>query len=295
MDTDISFSPLIIGTMRLGSWGVNMTTNELERFIDQCVELGLTDFDHADIYGHYTEEGRFGQVLARRPDLKNKIQLTTKCGIKLITPNRPQHTVKSYDSTAQHILTSAEQSLVDLHVDHIDLLLIHRPDFLMDAAEIAGAFEQLHKDGKVKYFGVSNFTTDQFELLHAHIPLVTNQIEASILHTQAFEDGVIVQCQRHDIRPTIWSPLGGGKLFSSSDDENVVRIREVAGPIQEKYNCQLDQLVLAWLMKHPGGLIPVLGTSKIARIHDALAATKINITHEEWYALWQASKGEDIA
>lgn len=295
MDTDIRFSPLIIGAMRLGSWGVKMTTDELERFIDQCIELGLTDFDHADIYGHYTEEGRFGQVLARRPDLKNKIQITTKCGIKLITPNRPNHKVKSYDSTARHIQTSAEQSLKDLNVDHIDLLLIHRPDYLMDAAEIGDAFNKLYKDGKVKHFGVSNFTPDQFELLRAHIPLVTNQVEGSVVHTQPFDDGTITQCQRHGIIPTIWSPLGGGKLFGDRVDECAVRIREVAGPIQQKHNCQLDQLALAWLLKHPAGLIPVLGTSKIARVQDALKATNINITHEEWYAIWQASKGEEIA
>jgi predicted oxidoreductase len=295
MKTDIRFSPLIVGTMRLGSWGVNMTTDELERFIDACVDLGLTDFDHADIYGHYTEEGRFGQVLARRPDLKSKIQLTTKCGIKLITPNRPDHKVKSYDSTAKHILASAERSLIDLNVDHIDLLLIHRPDFLMDATEIADSFKKLHSDGKVKYFGVSNFTPDQFELLHAHIPLVTNQVEASVAHTQPFEDGTITQCQRLSVTPTIWSPLGGGKLFSDPTDECAKRVREVVSPIQEKYQCQFDQLLLAWLMKHPAGLVPVLGTTKMARIQNALEATKLDITHEEWYAIWQAGKGEEVA
>ena len=295
MNTDISFSPLIIGTMRLGEWGVNMNTNELERFIDECIDLGLSDFDHADIYGHYTEEGRFGQVISRRPDLKNKIQITTKCGIKLITPNRPDHKVQSYDSTYDHIISSAHQSLKDICVDHIDLLLIHRPDFLMDANEIARAFGDLRKAGKVKHFGVSNFTPDQFELLHAQIPLVTNQVEASILHTAPFEDGTITQCQRHHIVPTIWSPLGGGRLFTDTKDEQVVRVRAVADQICQEHNCQLDQLLIAWLMKHPGGLIPVLGTTKINRIKTALESVKLNISHQEWYELWVASKGAPVA
>ncbi len=295
MSDQITFSPLIIGAMRLGHWGVKMSTDELEQFIDQCLELGLNDFDHADIYGHYTEEGKFGKVLSRRPDLKQKLQITTKCGIKMIAPNRPDHKVKSYDSTYDHIIKSAENSLRSLHIDCIDLLLIHRPDFLMDPAEIARAFEDLRNQGKAKHFGVSNFTVEQFEMLQAYTPLVTNQIEASILYTDPFEDGTINQCQRHRILPTIWSPLGGGALFSESEDPRINRIKEVAVTICSKHNIELDQLLLAWLMKHPAGMIPVLGTSKISRIEKALKAVEVTLSHEEWYELWQASKGEEVA
>ena len=294
MAKQIEFSPLIVGAMRLGSWGVNMATDELEKFIDQCLDLGLRDFDHADIYGHYTEEANFGKVIARRPDLKSKVQITTKCGIRLVTPNRPSYKISSYDSTYDHIIASAERSLSYLNIGQIDLLLIHRPDYLMDPSKIAKAFDDLKSSGKVKYCGVSNFTTDQFELLNAHTPLVTNQIEASLIHFNPYEDGSITQCQRYGIQPTIWSPLGGGKLFTEPKDEQVKRIHSSAEVICERHNCTLDQLMLAWLLKHPSNMVPVLGTSKISRIKSALKATEIDLTHEEWYQLLEASRGHKV-
>ena len=281
--------------MRFGVWGVDMNTNDLERFIDQCIDLGLTDFDHADIYGHYTEEGRFGQVIKRRPDLKSKIQITTKCGIRLVTPNRPTYKIASYDSTKSHILASAETSLTELGVDHLDLLLIHRPDYLMQPAEIAEAVEQLKQQGKIKHFGVSNFTPFQFELLHSYTPLVTNQIEVSLLHRQPLEDGTLDQCMRLEATPTAWSPFGGGVLFvSKSDKPAVQRITKAAQPLQEKYNATFDQLLLAWLLKHPSGIIPVLGTTKIDRVERAKEALSIQLSHEDWYILLEAAVGEQV-
>ncbi len=294
-ETSIKFSPIIIGTMRLGDWGVKMTTNELEKFIDQCLDLGLNDFDHADIYGHYTEEANFGKVLKRRPDLKSKVQITTKCGIQLTTPNRPHHQIKSYNSTKSHILASAENSLKELSVDCLDLLLIHRPDYLMNAAEIAEAFQKLKQEGKVNYFGVSNFTPSQFELLNSVTPLVTNQVEISLLHRNAFEDGTLDKCQQLGIRPTAWSPLGGGSIFSDKENLTIKRIRESADSLCEKYNISLDQLLLAWLLKHPSGILPVLGTSKMSRIEKAKTALQIELSHEDWYLLWEAAIGEEVA
>lgn len=281
--------------MRFGVWGVDMNTNDLEKFIDQCIDLGLTDFDHADIYGHYTEEGRFGQVIKRRPDLKSRIQITTKCGIRLVTPNRPDHKIASYNSTKSHIITSAEQSLSELGVEHLDLLLIHRPDYLMQPAEIAEAVDQLKQQGKIKYFGVSNFTPSQFELLHSYTPLVNNQIEVSLLHRQPLEDGTLDQCMRLGAIPTAWSPFGGGALFvSKSDKPAVQRITKAAQPLQEKYKVGFDQLLLAWLLKHPSGIIPVLGTTKITRIEKAKEALSINLSHEDWYILLEAAVGEQV-
>lgn len=290
----ISFSPLIIGTMRLGEWGVNLPTNELEKFIDQCIDLGLRDFDHADIYGGYTEEANFGRVIKRRPDLKSKIQITTKCGIQLITPNRPHHKVKSYNTTKKHIIASAENSLKDLGVDCLDLLLIHRPDYLMNALEIAESFQQLKKEGKVKHFGVSNFTPSQFELLNSVTPLVNNQVEVSLLHRNAFEDGTLDQCQRLGITPTAWSPFGGGSIFSEKNP-TIERIIKTAKPLCDKYNITLDQLLLSWLLKHPAGIIPVLGTTKISRIEKAKSALEVEISYEDWYKLWEASAGKEVA
>ncbi len=295
MAEKIEFSPLIVGMMRMGSWGANMSTPELGRFVDQCIELGLVDFDHADIYGHYTEEANFGKLIKERPDLKSKVRITTKCGIKMISDNRPGHKEKSYDSTGQHIIQSTENSLKELGVEKIDLLLIHRPDFLMDPADIAEASQRLKAEGKILHFGVSNFTPAQFEMLNSFTPLATNQIEASVLHTSPFEDGTIVQCQRLGITPTIWSPFGGGSIFGLSSDPNILRLREKLNEIADRHHAGMDQILIAWLNKHPAGLVSITGSTKIERIKSALEALNIELSHEEWYEIWQASKGEEIA
>ena len=292
---DLQLSPIIIGTMRLGDWGSNLSTDELEKFIDACLDMGLKDFDHADIYGHYTEEERFGRVVKRRPDLKSKIQITTKCGIRIVTPNRPDHHLKSYDSTAKHIIWSAENSLSQLGVDHLDLFLIHRPDYLMNPHEIAEAFEQLKQAGKVKAFGVSNFTPSQFELLNSFTPLFTNQVEISLLHRNAFEDGTLDQCMRLGITPTAWSPFGGGRIFSSELPDELVPVRKVLQDLGEQHNVSVDQILLAFLLKHPAGIVPIMGSSKIARIQSAKAALDISLSHEEWYRLWEAAIGKEVA
>ena len=291
----ITFSPVIIGTMRLGEWGVKMTTSELERFIDECVELGITDFDHADIYGHYTSETEFGEVLKRRVDLRSKVQITTKCGIKLTCENRPNHKIKSYDSSAKHILWSAENSLKELGVDSLDLMLLHRPDYLMNPHEIAEAFEKLKKEGKVKFFGVSNFTPSQFEMLNSFTPLVNNQVEISLLQKKAFQDGTLEQCLKLGVQPTAWSPFGGGELFTNTEDPKIEDIQETVRELADKHSATPDQILLAFLRKHPAGITPVLGTSKIERVKSALEGLKINLTHEEWYELWEAAIGEEVA
>ena len=203
----LTFSPLIVGVMRLGAWGAQLSTKEIEEFIDQCIDFGLVDFDHADIYGHYTEEDNFGRVLKRRPDLKQKLRITTKYGIKMVAENRPSHAIKSYDSSKAHMELSVNNSLRALGVDYLDLLLIHRPDYLMDPHEIAEGFTALKKAGKVKAFGVSNYSKSQFELLNSFIPLVTNQIEVSILQLDALNNGTLDQCMLAGIHPTAWSPF----------------------------------------------------------------------------------------
>ncbi len=280
--------------MRLGAWGAKLSLAEQESFIEQCIELGLVDFDLADIYGSYTTESEIGSILKRRPDLKSKIRITSKCGIKLIAENRPNHTIKSYDSTPQHIINSVEQTLSDLGVEQIELLLLHRPDYLMDAEAIADTFNTLHKSGKVKYFGASNFSTSQFELLHAFYPLVTNQIELSLMHLDPFDDGVLDQAQRLATTITCWSPFGGGALFSDDDHQRILNIRSKCAVIGEKYNASLDQILLAWINKYPHKITPIIGTTKIERVRSAIDAQKIKITHEEWYDLFQTSTGVEI-
>lgn len=291
----ISFSPVIVGTMRLGRWGENMTTTQLDSYVRTCLDMGLTDFDHADIYGHYTTESDFGNLLRKHPELRHQMQITTKCGIRMIAENRPAHKVKSYDLSKAHIIASVENSLRELSTDYIDLLLLHRPDLLMEPDEIAEAFAELKTLGKVNQFGVSNFSSSQFEMLNAYTPLVTNQVEISILHLSAFTDGVLDRCQQHNAVPTAWSPFGGGRLFTDTGDPRVSRIRKVAEELAETHNARLDQVLLAWLGKHPAGIVPVVGTSKIERVKAAQEAMSIQLTREEWYRLWEASTGEEVA
>jgi len=281
--------------MRLGEWGSNLSTQELENFIDACIEMGFNDFDHADIYGHYTEEGRFGRVMKRRPDLKSKVQITTKYGIRLITPNRPSHQIKSYDSTVDHLIWSTENSLKELGIDCIDVMLIHRPDYLLNPSDIAEAVEQLKKAGKIKAFGVSNFTPSQFEMLNSFTPLITNQLEISLLYRNSFEDGSLDQCVQLGIRPTAWSPFGGGAIFGKIDDPQIVKLKKVLSEVGENYNATMDQILLAFLLKHPAQIIPIVGSTKIARIEAAKEALSIDLTHEDWYRLWEAAIGHEVA
>lgn len=292
--TKDSISPYIIGTMRLGTWGSNLSTAEYENFIEGCLDLNLIDFDHADIYGHYTTEDDFGNVLKSRKDLRQKMRITTKCGIKLISENRPEHQIKSYDLTAKHIEASVEKSLKSLNTDYLDVLLLHRPDYLFDSYEIAETFSKLKKEGKVLEFGVSNFSPSQFDVLNSLTPLVTNQVEISLLHRNAFEDGTLDQCQKLKIIPSAWSPLGGGLLFKESSDTKIKAIQSTLATLAKKYGAAADQILYAWLKKHPAGIIPVLGTSKIERIKAAQEALTIELTHEEWYMLWEAALGREI-
>jgi len=291
----VKFSPLIIGTMRLGQWGISMNRKSYQEFIEGCLDIGLLDFDHADIYGDYTTEKEFGDVLRAIPSLRQKMQLTCKVGIKMVTPNRPFHHIKSYDTSKAHIINSVHNSLRQLNTDYLDVLLIHRPDMLMDIHEVAELFFELKKEGKVLHFGASNFNHYQLAMLNEVFPLCTNQVEASILHLDPLLDGTFDQCQLYGISPTIWSPLGRGLLFESeSKDPRIKRISNAAHKLMEKYQASLDQILLAWLIKHPSGPIPILGTTKLDRIKSGLDALSIHLTREEWYQLYIASIGEDV-
>ena len=211
-----------------------------------------------------------------------------------MTDRRPTHLLKSYDSTSEHIIFSTEQSLKALNIEYIDLLLIHRPDYLMDAEEVAEAFDKLRRSGKVKHFGVSNFSPSQVALLQAYTPLVSHQVEVSLLRRDALDDGTLDQCQLTNMIPTAWSPFGGGRIFSDNDDLQLARIRKTALEIGEKHSASLDQVLLAWLQKHPSGMVPIVGSSKMHRIKDALAASKISLSHEDWYQLLEAAVGAEV-
>lgn len=279
--------------MNWGIWGARFSENDYLQMIQSCVDAGVTTFDHADIYGHYTVEEEFGKALSLSQNLRSQIQIITKCGINLVTPNRPSNTIKYYDTSKEHILQSVDNSLRNLGTDYLDVLLLHRPDPLMNPHEVAETFTMLKESGKVLQFGVSNFNESQTSLICKFFPIKYNQIEISVLKLSGFTNGTLDQCIKEDITPLAWSPLGGGKFFDDDDERNK-KIIAVADYLAEKYNASVDQILLAWLFKHPSGIVPVLGTVKPIRIQRAMDAIKINLTTEEWYLLWRASTGNEL-
>jgi len=283
----------IVGCMRWGVWGENFTTKQYEQIIDQCLSIGLNVFDHADIYGHYTTEADFGNALKGNTSLRDRIQIITKCGINMLTPNRPHHQIKSYDTSASHIIKSVEQSLQNFHTDYIDTLLIHRPDILMDVEEIANTITTLKQSGKVKSFGVSNFTTGQVALLNKYITVEHHQVEISVTHLNSFDDGVLDQCQLNNIQAQSWSPMGNG-LFTEQNEKHA-RILEIATALSSSYNCSVNQILLAFLYVHPSNIVPVIGSTKFERIAEAKKAKDISLNTEDFYKLWSASTGKEVA
>lgn len=283
----------IVGCMRWGVWGANFTTKQYETIIDQCLSIELNVFDHADIYGHYTTEADFGNALKGKSSLRNQMKLITKCGINMLTPNRPQHQIKSYDTSALHITKSVEQSLKNFHTDYIDTLLIHRPDILMSVEEIADTISTLKDAGKIKTFGVSNFTTSQVALLHKCIPIEHHQVEISVTKLNAFDDGILDQCQTLNTEAQSWSPMGNG-LFTEQHEKNK-RILNTASDLANNYNCSQNQILLAFLYAHPAGIVPVIGTTKFERIEEAKRAIDIKLSREDFYKLWSASTGKEVA
>jgi predicted oxidoreductase len=288
----LKLSPTVAGLWRLGEWGLD--TPGLVRWIEQALELGVTSFDHADIYGGYTVEARFGEALAAAPGLRERLQIVTKCGIKLVGPARPAHRIKSYDSSRAHIMASVDASLRALRTDRIDLLLLHRPDLLMDPDEVADTFRHLLAAGKVLHFGVSNHTPGQLALLRKRHPLVTNQVEFSPLQMQALADGTLEQCLDLGLRPMIWSPLGGGRLFSDSGDAQVQRVRAVLAELAARHGVSEATVAYAWLLRHPSRPVPVTGSGRIEALREATAAQNVSLSAEDWYAIWQASMGHEV-
>ncbi len=290
-ETGPVMSRVVAGAWRMGDW--KWTAQERLRWMEQCIEMGVTTFDHADIYGGYTVEQLFGEALALAPGLRAKLQLVTKCGICLTTANRPSHRIKHYDTRFEHIVRSAENSLRMLQTERIELLLIHRPDALMDADVVAAAFTHLQLQGKVERFGVSNFTPAQFELLHSRFPLVTNQIELHPLHLAPLHDGTLDQCQQHRLPPMIWSPLAGGRLLTS-EDATAVRVRGVMAEIGARHAVSVPTVAFAWLLRHPSRPIPVAGSRRIEAMREAVDALDLSLDVQDWTAIWSAGSGREV-
>ncbi|MEY4763825.1 MAG: hypothetical protein RI907_498 [Pseudomonadota bacterium] len=289
--TGLQLSPIVAGAWRMADW--RMDAAQRLRWIEQCMDMGITSFDHADIYGSYTVESLFGEALALQPGLRQRMQIVTKCGIKLVSPQRPGHAIKSYDTGVGHVIASVDASLRALRTDHIDLLLIHRPDALMDPGEVAEAFSQLRAQGKVLHFGVSNHMPSQFNLLHRRLPLETHQIELSPLHLNALSDGTLDQCLDLGLRPMVWSPLGGGRLFTGTDAQ-ATRVRAALTELAAAHGVSVATLAYAWILRHPSQPIPITGSHRPEALAEALAALSLRLSAEDWYRVWQASTGHEV-
>ena len=290
----VSISRLVHGVWRLADW--NYTENQIVELVEQCLELGIDTFDHADIYGNYSCEELFGKALAGNNALKEQLKIVTKCGIKLTSDKRPDHYIKHYDTSYQHIVWSAENSLKMLGVDTLDVLLIHRPDPFINTHEVAAAFSHLREQGKVKEFGVSNFLPSQFKALEAALDfeLVTNQIEISCVALHEFDNGNIDLCQELGMPPMAWSPLAGGSIFGAQT-HRMLTLKNVLHKIGDTHEAGIDQIMYAWLLAHPVNILPVIGSGKIDRIKAAVEAQNIQLSRQEWFEIWVASRGEGVA
>ncbi|MGV2621074.1 UNVERIFIED_CONTAM: aldo/keto reductase family oxidoreductase [Halobacillus marinus] len=291
---DMSYSRLIHGLWRLADW--KQTKEETLELMEYNLDLGITTFDHADIYGSYTCEALFGEALALKPSLREKMEIVTKCGIVLPSKNRPEHKSHHYNTSREHILTSVDHSLTNLQTDYIDTLLIHRPDPFMDGEEVAAAFTQLKKEGKVRHFGVSNFKNHQWTMLQSYLdfPLVTNQLELSAIQLENFQDGTLNVCQEKRTAPMAWSPLGGGDIFQSND-EKAVRLRDSLHRVKDEIGADgIDQVLYAWLLAHPASIMPIIGSGKKERVLQAVRALDYQLNRDQWFDILQSSMGHDV-
>ncbi|RWZ58763.1 aldo/keto reductase family oxidoreductase [Halobacillus fulvus] len=294
LTTELSYSRYIHGLWRLADW--NQTKEETLSLIEHALELGITTFDHADIYGGYTCEELFGEALSLKPSLREQIELVTKCGIVLPSKNRPEHKTHHYNTSRSHIVKSVDRSLKNLQTDYIDTLLIHRPDPYMDPEETAEAFIQLKEAGKVRTFGVSNFKDHQWNMLQSHLPfeLVTNQLELSAYQLENFEDGTLNHCQEKRVPPMAWSPLAGGKVFNG-EDERSKRLRDTLEKVQKEIGADgIDQVLYAWLLNHPAKIMPIIGSGRKDRITKAVQAMEWKLNHDQWFEILQSSMGHDV-
>jgi predicted oxidoreductase len=290
-NSNLNSSRLIYGCMRIAGNSSAQEKAKGKLALRTAYEAGYNHFDHADIYGGGECESLFGELLTESPEIRNNIIITSKAGIR----SNPKH----YDFSNKYIKSSVEGSLNRLNTDYLDLFLLHRPDYLLDADEVAETFQQLKQSGKVKHFGVSNFSPSQVNLLQSALnePLLVNQIEINLHNISRLSDGSLDQCQQLGITPVAWCPLGGavypawGSTFSAEDEQ---RIKNELAQQAEQYNCQPWQIVLAWLLKLPANVCPIIGSTTPERIMAAKDVFELNYSRTDWYSLLKARNAHPV-
>ncbi len=292
LNENLKFSRIIAGCMRTLDAG--MDGDRLRKFVHDCMELGIDTFDHAPVYGAGRCEKIFGdEVLRKEPELRDKIKIVTKAGI--ILPGQKGNKHIFYDSTKENLLAEMDASLERLGTDHVDLLLIHRPDVLSNPEETAEALTEIVKAGKALNVGVSNYEPAQFEALQKYLPykLAANQMEFSVKSTYNFFNGVVDNAQMNKTALMAWSPLGGGSVFKGEDEQSI-RLREVLKTIADEHQTDIDVVMYGFVLKHPAQIMPITGTMNSERIKNAVAALDLKLSYDEWYAILAASRGFDV-
>ena len=287
----LSLSRLVYGMWRLGD-DQDTSEKHVQAKIETCLQHGITTMDQADIYGAYGAEEILGNCLKSAPQLRDQIEIVTKCDIIAPMGRYSDARVKYYDTSRAHIEASVDYSLNLMNIERIDLLLIHRPDPLMDHTETGAVLDDLIASGKVKAVGVSNFRPWDWSLLQSAMKnkLVTNQIEMSVLAHDAFTNGDLAFLQEHGIAPMAWSPLGGGSLFGADHE----KVRNSLAKIASEQGVDIASVAIAWLLAHPANIIPVLGTNKLDRIAQSAAATTVEMDRQAWYEIYTAALGHEV-
>jgi len=290
LNSDVSLSRLIYGMWRIGD-DSDTSTSHVQAKIESCLSQGITTMDQADIYGGYEAEEILGNAL-QDTNLREKIEIVTKCDIVAPAGRYSDAKVKYYDTSRAHLLASVEHSLRLMGTDYVDLLLIHRPDPMMDAEETGAALDEIVASGKAKSIGVSNFKLHDWTLLQSAMssPLVTNQIELSLLAHEVFTNGDLAYLQERKVAPMAWSPLGGGSLFSQ---DNTVLL-DALKAIGESSGVDETAVAVAWLLAHPAKIMPVMGTNSLARISKISDALKVTMDRETWFELYSIALGSEV-
>lgn len=287
-------SRMIYGVWRLGD-DTDRSHKHVVAKVERCLEQGITTFDHADIYGDYECEKLFGDALRAHRELKDRMQTITKCDIMLLSQKRPNHRVKYYDTSAAHINASVDNSLRNIGVDVIDLLLIHRPDPFMDHHETGAALDALIEAGKIRGVGVSNFMPWDVDLLQSAMSnrILTNQIEINLDNRSSFTNGQIAHAQRLGMPLQAWSPLAGGRLFIPNDATGA-RVMDRLLEMSDQYDVAADAVALAWIMAHPAQIMPLVGTNTLSRISKISDALKVKFDRQTWFELWTLAQGAEV-
>ena len=291
LSDSLEMSRIVYGMWRLGDVE-DTSPSHVQEKVEACLAQGITTMDQADIYGDYGAEALFGAAIKAAPQLRDQVEIVTKCDIIAPIGKFSDAPVKYYDTSRAHIHGQVEASLGNMNIEQIDLLLIHRPDPFMDHHETGAALDELVASGKVAHVGVSNFRPWDWELLQSAMstPLVTNQIELSLLANDAFTNGDLSFLQKNAIAPMAWSPLAGGALFSSAPTKLTALLKEMA----EDQGVGTDAIAVAWLLAHPANILPVMGTNNLTRIQALCDATRVKMDRISWFALYEAANGAEV-